>query len=199
MAETKEDRGYVEQECSTCHKRGTSSTINRGQAETYDPRCTKCGTDTMTMVRWVQEATEESLRERVKSLEEELHAAYVSLQEAEAKAAAADVIVLPVSKGIAGEIDVFTDGHSHHYVPASALDWEDVDDEWSQAIKAAHPIHTESHETYATAMKMVGHRHSKGQLVALANWLLIEREKKRSYEPTDPIEEGIRRSQRGKE
>ena len=54
-----------------------------------------------------------------------------------------------------------------------ARDWEDVDDEWSQAIKAAHPIHTESHETYATAMKMVGHRHSKGQLVALVNWLLI--------------------------
>lgn len=52
-------------------------------------------------------------------------------------------------------------------------DWEDVDDEWSDAIKAAHPTRSGSHEDYGIAMKMVGHRHSKGELVALVNWLLV--------------------------
>lgn len=53
--------------------------------------------------------------------------------------------------------------------------WEDVKDEWTPAIRAAHPTRSDSHEEYATAMQMVGHRHSKGELVALVNWLLVER------------------------
>lgn len=54
-----------------------------------------------------------------------------------------------------------------------ARDWEDVDDEWTEAIDAAFPTRSGSHDEYATARKMIGHRHSKGQLVALVNWLLV--------------------------
>lgn len=57
------------------------------------------------------------------------------------------------------------------------MHWEDVKDEWTEAVRAAHPTRSESHEEYATAMKMVGNRHSKGELVALVNWLLVERKK----------------------
>lgn len=57
--------------------------------------------------------------------------------------------------------------------PASET-WEDTPDEWTAAIKAAHPGHgSESHDEYGVAMRMVGHRHSKGELVALVNWLLV--------------------------
>jgi hypothetical protein len=55
--------------------------------------------------------------------------------------------------------------------------WEDVKDEWSPAIKAAFPTNSESHEQYATAMKMVSNRHSKWALIALINWLLVENDK----------------------
>jgi hypothetical protein len=55
-----------------------------------------------------------------------------------------------------------------------ARDWEDVDDQWTEKIHAAHPARSGSHDTYATAMKMVGNRHSKGELVALVNWLLVK-------------------------
>lgn len=54
----------------------------------------------------------------------------------------------------------------------AALDWEDVDDEWTESIKAAHPTRSGAHKEYATAMRMVGHRHSKGELVSLVTWLL---------------------------
>jgi hypothetical protein len=50
--------------------------------------------------------------------------------------------------------------------------WGDADDEWSAEIKAAHPSRTGAHENYAIAMKMVGNRHSKHELVALVCWLL---------------------------
>ncbi len=53
-------------------------------------------------------------------------------------------------------------------------DWEDVADEWTKMIKAAHPMRSGSHDEYAMAMKMVGHRHSKRALVELVNWLLLE-------------------------
>lgn len=53
-------------------------------------------------------------------------------------------------------------------------EWEDVRDGWTDAVKAAHPAHgSGSHDEYGTAMQMVGHRHSKGELVALVNWLLV--------------------------
>jgi hypothetical protein len=55
----------------------------------------------------------------------------------------------------------------------TALGWEDVKDEWTDDIKQAFPTRSGSHEEYAVAMKMVGHRHSKGELVALVNWLLV--------------------------
>jgi hypothetical protein len=58
-----------------------------------------------------------------------------------------------------------------------ALEWEDVADEWSEAIKAAHPVRSGSHDEYGVAMKMVGHRHSKGELVSLVNWLLVSLKK----------------------
>jgi hypothetical protein len=54
------------------------------------------------------------------------------------------------------------------------MEWTDRKDEWTDAIKAAHPARSESHDEYATAMQMVGHRHSKGELVALVNWLLVK-------------------------
>ncbi len=47
-------------------------------------------------------------------------------------------------------------------------------DEWTKMIKAAHPMRSGSHDEYAMAMKMVGHRHSKRALVELVNWLLLE-------------------------
>lgn len=52
--------------------------------------------------------------------------------------------------------------------------WEDTADDWTIPIKAAHPTRSGSHDTWAVAMKMVGHRHSKYELVALVNWLLVE-------------------------
>jgi hypothetical protein len=52
--------------------------------------------------------------------------------------------------------------------------WEDAADQWSEAIHAAHPTRSESHDEWGQAMEMVGHRHSKGELVALVNWLLLQ-------------------------
>ena len=54
-------------------------------------------------------------------------------------------------------------------------EWADRPDEWTDRIKAVHPMNTGKHEVYATAMKMVGNRHGKFSLVALVNWLLMER------------------------
>jgi hypothetical protein len=51
--------------------------------------------------------------------------------------------------------------------------WKDAKDEWSAAIDAAHPMRSGSHSEYATAMRMIGNRHSKGELVDLVNWLLL--------------------------
>jgi hypothetical protein len=47
-------------------------------------------------------------------------------------------------------------------------------DEWSNHIDAAYPTRSGSHAEWATAMKMIGNRHEKGDLVALVNWLLVE-------------------------
>jgi hypothetical protein len=57
---------------------------------------------------------------------------------------------------------------------AFEAEWMDVDDEWSAEIKKAFPTNSGSHAEYATAMEMVGNRHSKGELVALVNWLLVK-------------------------
>lgn len=54
-------------------------------------------------------------------------------------------------------------------------EWDsDKADSWSEKINAAFPTRSGSHEEYATAMQMVGNRYSKGSLVALVNWLLVE-------------------------
>ena len=54
--------------------------------------------------------------------------------------------------------------------------WEDTPDEWTDAIKAAFPTRSGSHDQYGIAMQMVSHRHSKSELVALVNWLLVRSE-----------------------
>lgn len=54
------------------------------------------------------------------------------------------------------------------------VDWEDADDEWTESIKSAHPTRAGTYDEYAMAMRMVGHRHSKGELVALVTWLLTK-------------------------
>ena len=43
-----------------------------------------------------------------------------------------------------------------------------------EAIKAAHPTRSGRHKEYAEAMRMVGAKRSKGALVELVSWLLIQ-------------------------
>lgn len=62
------------------------------------------------------------LSERIKELELEVHDAVVRAEEAEVRAASADVLVFPVVGGHPGEIDCFSDGHSHYFVPTSLLE-----------------------------------------------------------------------------
>ena len=56
--------------------------------------------------------------------------------------------------------------------------WDDKPDEWTDEIEKAFPTRSGAHEAYATAMRMVGNRHSKGALVALVTWLLVRLERK---------------------
>jgi len=53
-----------------------------------------------------------------------------------------------------------------------ALELIDKPDQWTPEIEAAHPCETEEYRRYETAMKMVGNRHGKYELVNLVNWLL---------------------------
>lgn len=46
-------------------------------------------------------------------------------------------------------------------------DWREV-----ELIKLAHPTRTGRHDLYAEAMRLVGERHEKAELVELVNWLL---------------------------
>ena len=62
---------------------------------------------------------------------------------------------------------------SERIIPVEA--WADRTDEHTAAIEAAFPTSSGSHDEYAIAVQMVGHRHSKRELVALVNWLLVER------------------------
>ena len=66
--------------------------------------------------------THDGLSERIKELELEVHDAVVRAEEAEVRAASADVLVFPVVGGHPGEIDCFSDGHSHYFVPTSLLE-----------------------------------------------------------------------------
>lgn len=59
--------------------------------------------------------------------------------------------------------------------PDDAREWQnedDIDDEHTAAIAAAHPMETQAYDTYSVALKMVGNRRSKYALVDLVNWLL---------------------------
>lgn len=72
---------------------------------------------------------------------------------------------------------------------AEALRWNDVEDKWNLVIHESFPTRSGSHTEYALAMEMVGNRRSKGQLVALVNWLLIawkraEKERDTAYHDT---------------
>lgn len=51
--------------------------------------------------------------------------------------------------------------------------WSDETDEWTHHIEAAFPTRSGSHDEYGMAMRMVGNRQSKRELVALVNWLLV--------------------------
>jgi hypothetical protein len=60
-----------------------------------------------------------------------------------------------------------------HMRQLDAIAWTDTPDEWTDAIREAFPTRSGSHDQYAVAMQMVGHRYAKGGLVALVNWLLV--------------------------
>lgn len=57
-------------------------------------------------------------------------------------------------------------------VTAFKDDWADRVDEYSDKIKEAHPLRSKAYKEYALAMRMVGDRKSKAELVDLVCWLL---------------------------
>ncbi len=65
-------------------------------------------------------------------------------------------------------------GRNH---PIEESPWKDTPDQWSEAIAAAHPTKTKDFATQDIAREMVGNRHSKGALIDLVNWLLVEKQK----------------------
>lgn len=62
-----------------------------------------------------------------------------------------------------------------------ALEWSEEDQPLpeDEKIHAAHPLTTGRHDLYAEAMRMVGAKRSKGAIVGLVNWLLLERQEAR--------------------
>ena len=54
--------------------------------------------------------------------------------------------------------------------------WGDQKDEYTPAIKAAHPTRTKRFEIWDRALAMIGKRHGKYELVDLTNWLLVRAE-----------------------
>jgi len=73
---------------------------------------------------------------------------------------------------------------------------EDRRDRWTPMIEASHPLKTGAHDAYATAMEMVGNRHSKGALVDLVCWLVQrvddaeQRARARGVAPAQPTKGG---------
>lgn len=49
----------------------------------------------------------------------------------------------------------------------------------AKAIAAAHPLQTRRFDLHNEAMRLVGERHAKGDLVDLVNWLLLRIEEKK--------------------
>jgi hypothetical protein len=52
--------------------------------------------------------------------------------------------------------------------------WEDKPDALTAAVDATHPVYTKDYETYTEALELVSNRHSKGSLVGLVNYLLVQ-------------------------
>lgn len=58
------------------------------------------------------------------------------------------------------------------FTKATEKFWEDADLPEEAEIAASHPTRTGRHDLYAEAMRLVGAKRSKGELVKLVNWLL---------------------------
>jgi hypothetical protein len=52
--------------------------------------------------------------------------------------------------------------------------WEDKPDALTAAVDATHPVYTKDYKTYTEALELVSSRHSKGSLVGLVNYLLVQ-------------------------
>jgi hypothetical protein len=61
--------------------------------------------------------------------------------------------------------------------PRSAEQGEAMSTDEAEKIDAAHPLRTGRHDLWAEAMRLVGERHAKSDLVELVNWLLSENAK----------------------
>ncbi len=59
---------------------------------------------------------------------------------------------------------------------ANAADWDDDKLAEDDQIHAAFPTRSGRHDLYGEAMRLVGATYSKGKLVALVTWLLLERD-----------------------
>lgn len=57
------------------------------------------------------------------------------------------------------------------------MSWDDTPLPEDAAMDAAFPTRSGEHECYAEAMRLVGACQSKGRLVKLVNWLLVERKR----------------------
>jgi hypothetical protein len=54
---------------------------------------------------------------------------------------------------------------------------------FEERIAAAHPMKTGKHHLYDQAMKLVGERHDKGDLVELVNWLIMSLDEVGAWKP----------------
>ena len=75
-------------------------------------------------------------------------------------------------------------------VEAPAETFKDEVDGYTETVKAAYPTRSGSHDEYALAMSMVGSRQSKGELVALVNWLLVLIKRGEELPPRQPYTPG---------
>lgn len=68
-----------------------------------------------------------------------------------------------------------------------ALQWSegDVPLPEDDEIRGAHPNVSGEHETWGEAMRLVGAKRSKGALVGLVNWLLVERKRLQDQQHAD--------------
>jgi hypothetical protein len=52
--------------------------------------------------------------------------------------------------------------------------WEDKPDALTASVDATNPVYTKDYKTYTEALELVSNRHSKGSLVGLVNYLLVQ-------------------------